>query len=373
MEILQVCHRFYPSIGGTEEVVGRLSGALVRDGHGVTVITAEEPGAPAEEEWEGLRIKRLPMRRILGFRFPREYPRILNRLPHDIVHIHGQRVWPSDALLPFLGGLRGGRVFTPHGFYQWQMHRSSREAFYYRTWFARRVRHFDRVVALTEDERKTLLTWCLQGTKVEVIPQGVDPEEFKGEDEGILAEHGIRRPVVLYVGGFYPNKRVDLLLRSMASAQVEAALVTVGVDKTSRLGSEYCRALARALGVEAHFLGGIPRRELISLYHEADVFALPSLFEGFGLVLLEAMAAGLPFVSTAVGAARELAQKGGGIVVEDIASMGAVISETLSDKEKLRAIARQARAAAQEYSWDKVTAAHLRLYGESLDSRPTRK
>ncbi len=348
-------------------MVGRLSRGLAKAGHIVTVVTSAEPGVPLREEADGVAIVRLPLRRLAGFRVPRGYLRVLATTPRDILHVHGQRVWPSDVLLPFLRGVGGPKVFTPHGFYQWHMNPSPLDRLYYKRWFARRAAHFERVIALTEGERRTLLSWGLPADRVAVIPQGVEPEELEGIGGGYLVSHGIEaRPVILYVGGFYPNKRVDLLLRSMQRAQVDASLVAVGVEGRGGWGFQRLRDLARELGLDVHLPGPLPRRALISLYHDSDVVALPSLFEGFGLVLLEAMAAGIPFVSTRVGIAQELAEGGAGVVVPDISEMGPAIANLLANADLRRNMAESGRTMVRAYTWKRVIDAHLELYQNLL-------
>lgn len=365
MRVLLTSHRFWPSVGGTEEVVAQLAAAYARRGHQVTVATSDEPGAPAEEHREGYGIRRFTLSRRGRFRFPpRAYRDYVLGDRWDVVHLHGQRVWSTDYLYRHLQRATAPVVFTAHGFYQWHMERVPLlNQYYYRRVLPRALRRCAGVTALTSVERSELASWGVTEDRIHVIPDGLDPSEFERLPHGFRKAHGIAddAPLILYVGGFYRNKRVDRLVR--AAAEARATLVVIGREGHTRHGQRECAALAEKLGADARFLGPQPREQVLAAYREADVFALASDFEGFGLVLLEAMAAGLPFVSTPAGAAVDLAAHGGGLVAgpEDL---GRAAHRILHDKARRRAMSEKGRAAVHEYSWGRIAERYLALYEE---------
>lgn len=363
MRILLTSHRFHPSVGGTEEVVAQLARRFAARGNSVTVATSDEPGAPQAEDREGYSVRRFALRRVGKFRFPgRDYVRFARDGDFDVAHLHGQRVWSTDYLYRHLDAFRPRVVFTAHGFYQWHVERTPIvDAWYYRRVLPRALRRVAAVVALTEAERDELHAWGVPDPRI--IPDGFDPAEFASLPSGFRKQHafGEREPLVLYVGGLYRNKRVHLLAKAAAEADATLAVIGRDVDGAQeRLARE-----AASWGARVRFMGTLPRHDVLAAYREADVFALASDFEGFGLVLLEAMAAGLPFVSTSAGAAPELARSGGGVVVGADA-LGGEIQSLLADPERRRRLGEKGRAAAPLYDWDRIAERYLTLFEEVM-------
>lgn len=361
MRLLLTSHRFWPSVGGTEEVVASLAREFARAGHDVTVATSDEPDAPAEETREGYRIRRFALRRLSKFRFPgKDYVAFVRDGDWDAVHVHGQRVWSTDYLYRHFRRTRAPIVFTAHGFYQWHVERTPLvDAVYYGTVLPRALRHVAAVTALTEAERDELRRWGV--ANVRVIPDGFDPAEFASLPGGFRAAHafGPDERILLYVGGTYRNKRVHRLVA--AAAEADATLAIVGRDVGGRQAALHAEAKMR--GARVRFMGPLPRRDVLAAYREADLFVLASDFEGFGLVLLEAMASGLPFVSTPAGAAPDLARHGGGVVVPAEA-LGREAKALLADGARRRAVGEMGRKAAAEYAWPRIAREHLALFAE---------
>lgn len=139
-----------------------------------------------------------------------------------------------------------------------------------------------------------------------IVPELIDLAEWRD----ILAQHpASSHPfTVLFVGRFYRRKRVDVLLRAAAILRTRVPELRLRI-----VGDGPCRqrwhALARELGVDSvvGWLGDVTRAQLAREYNRADVFCLPSVQEGFGIVLLEAMAAGKPIVAVRAGAVPEVA------------------------------------------------------------------
>lgn len=365
MRILLTAHRFWPHVGGTEEVVEQLATRYARDGHDVTVFTSDEPGAAEEETRHGFRVRRFAMVRRGRFRFPpAAYSRAVREGGWDVVHLHGQRVWSSDYLYRHVRRIPAPVVFTAHGFYQHRMEFAPVvNRLYYRHLLPRVLARCAAVTALTNGERDELLEWGVDPAKVRVVPDGIDLSGFDALPRGFRERHAIApdAPLLLYVGGFYANKRVDRLVE--VAARTGATLAVVGKEHHEKHGLAECRALAERLGADARFLGRLPREDVLAGYAEADLFALAADFEGFGLVLLEAMAAGLPFVSTPAGAAPDLAAHGAGVS----APPGRLADEAralLADPARRRAMGARGREAVKAYEWDPITRRYLALYEE---------
>lgn len=147
--------------------------------------------------------------------------------------------------------------------------------------------------------------WNVPPEQVIIIPNGVDPNKFESESEShiLRQKHGFpaKGPLVLYVGRLVWEKGVHVLLKSAPkilkqSPDATFLIAGTGDDKyTAEL-----REIAQSMGIAHHvrFLGHAADQYLVELYRVADCLAVPSLYEPFGLVALEGMAAGVPVVTS---------------------------------------------------------------------------
>ena len=363
MKILQTCHRFYPNVGGTEELVMHLSRNFVDMGHDVTVITSQEPDTLNEEYMNGIRVIRIPLIHFAGKRIPKGYVQKVLSEKWDIVHLQGQRVWSSDWLFPHLKKISCPKIFTPIGFYQLEMVGGPINWLYYHCWLTPMLKKFDKIIALTEKEKRTMLSWDIPEENITSIPVGIEPKDFEKLPKGFKEKYGITSEfVILYVGGFYENKRIDRLIKAMKKIEEDYILVIVGKDVKSRYNRNYCEKLSKELNVNVKFTGKISREDVLSAYQCADVFVLASQYEGFGIVLLESMASGVPFVSTDAGAAKDLAENGCGFIVKDEEEMGKTIKTLLNDAEMRKEMGKKGRIYVKEHAWDRIAKKHLSLY-----------
>ncbi len=174
----------------------------------------------------------------------------------------------------------------------------------------------DRIVVPSLREARHLAVHCgVDRGRVAVIPCGVNLDRFRPGDRSAARRFlGLPpgAPVVLYVGRFARLKGIDRLVRAVALLPADTRLVLVGgdgPDDPERVGLE---RLAADLGVagRVRFAGRVEHQALPPYYRAADVLVLPSLYESFGLVVLEALACGTPVVATAVGAVEQVVRPG---------------------------------------------------------------
>ncbi|HEX2021383.1 MAG TPA: glycosyltransferase family 4 protein [Candidatus Thermoplasmatota archaeon] len=370
MHIGYTVHRFWPSVGGTEMALRDLSQELRALGHEISVVTSDEPGRPPVEEVDGVRVRRFAMRRMGKFRFPpRDYAPFVLAGDWDVLHVKGQRVWSSDYLFRHVPKARQPRVFTAHGFHQYHMNSSNPvEWWYYRWHLPRMLRPFDKVIALTGNEVEELVRFGVDRGKIAILPDGVNLHEFKAPPErGFREKFGFAKPrLLVYAGGYYENKRVDFLVRAVSRMKGDAELAVIGRDPTGGKEQARCEALARELKAPVKFLGVIDRADVVKSFFEADLFLYGSRFEGYGIVLLEAMAAGTPFVSTPCGAAPDLAAKGAGVLASTPEEMAREADALLADEPRRRAMGDAGRrlAHAQTLAW--AAKKHEALYQSLL-------
>ncbi len=145
-------------------------------------------------------------------------------------------------------------------------------------------------------------------------------------------------PGVLYVGRLYRRKRVDVLLRAAAMLRGRVQVRIVGDGPCAAAWRRLSEDLK--LGDTVTWLGDVPRAELVAEYRRADVFCLPSVQEGFGIVLLEAMAAGTPIVAARAAAIPEVVPHGLLVEPDSAEALAAGIDELARDAGRRAELAR---------------------------------
>lgn len=206
--------------------------------------------------------------------------------------------------------------------------------------------------------------------KVTVIPNGVDADRFRGGDGARLrAELGIpaAAAVVGTVGRISTQKAQDDFLRAAAlvrDQRPDTVFLIVGGSDDPEL-SRRLHALTADLGLadQVRFTGY--RSDLADVYAALDVFVLSSHWEGFGLVLVEAMAAGRPVVTTDVGPVAEVVgREGAAVLVPPAASdrLAAAVLALLQDPERAAQVGRLGEARARRWTWDAAAEALDQLY-----------
>lgn len=188
-----------------------------------------------------------------------------------------------------------------------------------------------------------------------------------GEDEvgRVRWKHRLPSEYILSVGSLEPGKNRPRLLRAYASLRsqgVECPLVIAG-QPAWHYEAEF--DLVRALGLTEHvrFLGYVPDEDLPALYSGATVFAFPSLFEGFGLPVLEAMACGAPVVCSNTSATAEVASDAALLVdPHDQQAIGEALGRALQDASLRADLRRRGLARAREFSWDRAARDTLSVY-----------
>jgi D-inositol-3-phosphate glycosyltransferase len=226
------------------------------------------------------------------------------------------------------------------------------------------ARTCDRVIAATEREKNTLVSECgAAADRISVIPCGVNMDLFHPISRSAAREMtgmGDAR-TVLFVGRIEPLKGIDSLLRAFAGLpeSSSARLVLIGGDDGSRKEIDQLKALASTVGIESrvNFVGTVKHELMPYYYNAADVCVVPSHYESFGLVPLEALACGTPVVATDVGDLQNIIREGetGYVVpVNGPETLTAKIAEVLSWPDRNLTRSRAIRASVKDLSWSSV-------------------
>jgi D-inositol-3-phosphate glycosyltransferase len=209
--------------------------------------------------------------------------------------------------------------------------------------------------------------------RVAVIPCGVDTELFQPMASATakdLLELG-PEPLLLYVGRLQPIKGLETLLQAMARLGSGSKLLIIGGDQDEPENGHaaHLRQRVAALGLarRVRFLGAQPQRRLRLFYAAAEATVMPSYYESFGMVALEAMACGSPVVASRVGGLTTTIRDGvtGYLVPEgDPAALAQSLSRLLGDKDERARLGRAATRWASEHRWPCVAESVCRLYSE---------
>jgi D-inositol-3-phosphate glycosyltransferase len=223
----------------------------------------------------------------------------------------------------------------------------------------------DRVICASEGEKEMLVgLYGVPAQRISVVPCGVDIERFRPRHRSQVRQRlGIpqKERVVLFVGRIEPLKGIDVLLRAVSKLDGEFRVLVIGGDGKDLARKGELSALASQLGIADRitFLDAVPHGDLPLYYNAADVCVVPSYYESFGLVAVEAMACGLPVIASRVGGLKETVQDGqtGYLVPWLCPEPFAERLELLLNNEPLRrSLGREARAAAERFRWSEVAA-----------------
>ena len=218
------------------------------------------------------------------------------------------------------------------------------------------------VIVFNEEQRSGIAKkYRVDPARIVIIPNGVDAPFFEPH------EPEMHKPTrLLFVGRLAPQKNVGLFLRALEgiSGQFETTLVGDGES------GEQMRALASELSLEnVSFHGSAHGAELLDLYRNADIFVLPSEREGMPLVLLEAMAVGLPVIATDVIGNRDVVENNvSGILVDahNPASLRTALLELADDPARRTRLRDAAKSFVASFSWPHVTTRFDDLYASIL-------
>lgn len=257
----------------------------------------------------------------------------------------------------------------------------NRLAYFYAVHMIRRsLSRGDRVLAVSETTRRDLMKYFkIGGEKIEVVYNGID-DAFRQEltDDDVdrwMKNLGIERPYVLFVGNpAKPHKNLDNVVkayaRSLQSKDLPHRLVCVG----DRTGVESkVRQRARQLGIEERvvLLGHVAQEALPAVYQGAALFLFPTLYEGFGLPVVEAMASGLPVITSNTSALKEIGAGYADLVNPfDVEGMAKAIVRCLCDADHRDSLRKLGRRRAQDFHWRRAAEKTLAVYRQVIAGEP---
>jgi len=301
-------------------------------------------------------------------------PAIIRREKPDVVHFPAS----ISAVLPLVSTMGGARtVVTVHdlAFAADARFTTFGKRCYYRATMYRSARRCDMVITDSECAKRDIVKLVgIPEDGVVVVPLGVDaqfaPVEDAAELESALSRYGVRRPYLLYVGTIEPRKNVQRIIEAFDSVadRIPHTLVIAGREgwKTGNI----FRAANRARHSDRIlFAGRIDSSDLAAVYAGAAAFIWPSLYEGFGLPPLEAMACGTPVVTSNTSSLPEVVGDAALKVNPESASeIADAVVRCVEDAELRVELIRLGKERADSLTWQATARATLEVYKRLVES-----
>lgn len=370
--ILMIIALFYPCLGGAEQQALLLAGRLIRRGYQVTVLTRRLRGQPHRELIQNVPVHRsirvLPFRKVFGITYLLSAIWYLYRnvQAYDVIHCHELHGLHCVAALLFkkLYAKKTIALVTSSGQGS-DFRRLSRSV--HGRFFLKKLHSLDRLITLSNLSSQEALQAGFSQDLLLTIPNGVDADVFC---PGPAPDNS--SPRIIFVGRLIASKGVPLLvraLRQLVDTGIDAQLDLVG-DGPERQGLQH---LAAELGLSGRMTLHGSVYGVAALLQGASVFVLPSFIEGMSNAVIEAMACGLPVITTRVGASPDLIDDGvSGLLMEagDGHALQAALQKVLEDRDLARRLGRAARQVVEaRLSIDTITGRYIDLYADLMENR----
>ncbi|MBL7982741.1 MAG: glycosyltransferase family 4 protein [Flavobacteriales bacterium] len=383
LNIVHCVESYAPALGGMPEVVKQLSERMVRMGHHVTVFTKAHPDRKSDRlngvDIRGFQLSGNHVDGIVGDTVP--YLQALRESKADIITFFAAQQWASDIALPHLGSLPGKKVFVPTGFSA--LH-DPRWAGYYGQ-MPRWLGDMDLNLFLSHHYQDIEFAKAHAITNHTVIPNGAAEEEFDRTPEfDLRSSLGIEpaQPLVMHLGSYTGIKghreAIQLFVKARTGRSVLALIGNgnVALERIyQRHFSYFLLRLSALLKRKRIVFLELDRARTVDALKQADLFLFPSNVECSPIVLFEAMAAGVPFLSSRAGNAAEIvAWSNGGWTMPghrdaqqrerpDIAAGARMLEEILHDPAKRKEAAQAGHQAWRErFTWRHIAGQYISAY-----------
>jgi glycogen synthase len=371
-------------IGGISPHVNFLSRSLAKNGVKVHVVTCDFPGAPAHETLGGVEVYRVDSYKnpspdftswvyLMNLNMQKEAAAIAAKLPEpiDVFHAHDWLVATAGIGLkhvfrkPLLVTMHSTEIGRRDGLHTptEKMIHETEAWLTYEAW---------RVICCS-DYMVQHVKWAfgLPSDKLSMVPNGVNPHDYEGLDKQTLSSFRLKyalpnEKIVLYVGRLVYEKGIHILINAVPKilAKTDAKFVIVG----SGYMQEQLSTIVKSMGLEHKvlFTGFVDEENLLKLQKVSDVSVVPSLFEPFGIVALEAMAAKSPVVVSDTGGLSEIVEHdetGVKVYPNNTDSLAWGIVKILTDAAYAKHLRENAyKKILERYDWDKIAQQTIRMY-----------
>lgn len=371
MRIVQVAPFYKPVIGGVENVVDHISRYCVSKGHEVFVVTYDRARKGSSkhlvsrEEDNGLTIIRLPVDiKWNQGSYSSKMKDCLRNIKPDIVHVHNWRHPHVFQVAKLKDEMHFKAILHGHAPYHSEGQLGAVVWLYHRTvdiLSKATLKKYDRLISLTDYEKEKLLHFGVPPDKIVIIPNGID-ETFEEIDE--YNTNGGRN--VLYMGAISSLKNMDLLKKSMSyvfSRMPDSRLLLAGEDQGALR-----RLLTGEIGSRTEYFGVVRDPIRLQVYGKSRVFVHPTIYEAYGISLIEAQRFGKPCVITGKGGQTYAAppDQTSLLAKETPEDFGAKIISLLLDEDLYSRLSANATRWGIQHLWKNVLPRYDQLYESVL-------
>lgn len=354
MKICYINPFFYPFRGGIENRIYHVAKNLAHKNE-VYILTSLLPGTSEYEEMDGIKIVRIKSFFLDIYNPPfvwsRDVRKKIDEIKPDIIDFHYR--WTPNTTIQVSSLNEYPKVFTYHNDFGEGTGLMKFLSYINDTIFNLFLKKFDRIICISDYIKRRLKERGIEENKLTTIYNGIEQNDVKYYEKD---------DYFLFVGRLVKTKGVDRLIRAMALSGINAKILIAGkgpmMDKWKRMAEKY--------NVNARFLGWVSEEEKIELMKKSRAFVLPSIYESFGIVLLEAMKYGTPVIAMNTGGIPEVVNDAG-IIVNNEKELANALAEMYNDDELAKNLGKRAITQVKKFSWNKIADETLKLYEEVIE------
>ena len=306
MRILQITPYYLPHTGGIERYVYNLAQHLTKNGHTVDIATANVPESSVKETQNNTTIFRYPLLcSLLGNPIVTNLSDLRSRLEeYDIIHIHGVYTYIALRTVLSLGKKHRQKVIlTHHGRVVYTNRLKNLFVKIYEQVFVRFIlKRLDHAVVLSKSDKEQFVSLGMNADSISIIPNGIDISVFSKPNDNELASFRQKyqlqgKSVVLFLAVISERKGIFDLLQAFRNVEEDNTCLLVVGDGPDKLRAV---SLVDSLGISerARFVGRLPFSEILCAYSVANLYVLPSYFEGMPTTVMEALVMGCPVLAS---------------------------------------------------------------------------